>query len=140
MKRYIIQGADIGDYDTSLHTQQVQAFFEGNDRMQVSDGYHTMDELYEHRMVLWITLCRKYDDLCLELGGNSQVWRSKLHSDGTSFEGEFSLGIGKKEGEQITYHLPLRLWDETNFAETLERAPEFDGHTPSDVLNRLKNL
>ena len=23
-----------------------------------SDGYHTVDELYDHRVMLWITLCR----------------------------------------------------------------------------------
>ncbi len=32
------------------------------------------------------------------------------------------MGIGKEKGEQITYHLPLSKWDETNFAETLESA------------------
>lgn len=52
----------------------------------------------------------------------------------------FVLGIGKNEGEQITYHLPIRLWDFTKFAETLVFAPKFDGHTSADVLNRLQNL
>lgn len=116
----------------------------GDDNMQVSDGYHTMDELYEHRIALWVALCRSHNTLCMETSasseGRNQVWRSKLHDDGSEYEGWFILGIGKKKGQIMTYHLPLSKWDETNFAETLDRAPEFDGHTPADVLERLKNL
>lgn len=115
--------------------------FEGEDIMQVSDGYHTMDELYEHRITLFIALCRMYaKHYNLEGGKTYNVWRSKLHSDGSEFEGWFVLGINKGKGDQITYHLPLSKWDETNFAENLEKAPEWDGHTSNDVLNRLKNL
>ena len=40
----------------------------------------------------------------------------------------------QRNRKQITYHLPLSKWEETGFAETLEKAPEFDGHTPDDVL------
>lgn len=106
----------------------------------VSDGYHTIAELYEHRITLYIALCHCRQD-ALNIEGNvGDVWRSKLHSDGTSFEGWFILGIGKEQGQQITYHLPLSRWDETNFAKTLDRAPEWDGHTSADVLERLKDL
>jgi hypothetical protein len=35
-------------------------------------------------------------------------------------------------GVQITYHLPEYKWTQTEFAETLERAPEWDCHTPAD--------
>lgn len=117
------------------------------------DGYHTFNELYEHRIQLWITLCeainsmvsaaKMYDPLeAARRGIIIPVWRSKNHSDGEpSFGGEwFLLGIGKEKGRQITYHLPIDRWDETGFAETLDRAPEFDGHTSDDVINRLKSL
>lgn len=94
-----------------------------------SDGYHTVDELYEHRVALWITLCR--------LVGPGLAWRSRLHSDGSEIPGFFLLGLGKQPGTQMTYHLSDKDWDRTEFAETLERAPEFDGHTSADVLRRL---
>lgn len=94
-----------------------------------SDGYHTIDELYDHRVTLWITLCRVI--------GQGLAWRARLHSDGTGFDGFFVLGLGKQQGTQMTYHLPDRYWEQTEFAETLERAPEFDGHTSADVLRRL---
>lgn len=107
------------------------------------DGYHTFDELYDHRIALWIALCRATQKINNEWGeGGCEVWRSKNHSDGEpAFGGTwFVLGIGKKSGNQITYHLPIEKWDECFFAETLEKAPEFDGHTSDDVLERLKNI
>ena len=105
------------------------------------DGYHTFEELYDHRITLFIALCvllRRQENAIGSISDHPFVWRSKLHSDGTSFEGWFILGIGQEN--QITYHLPLSRWDETDFAETLPNAPEFDGHTSEDVLERLKNL
>lgn len=106
-----------------------------------SDGYHPFDEPYEHRVALFIALCR-------EIRSNpayrqlKQTWRSKVHSDGTSYPSWFVLGIGMEVGEQqITYHIPLWQWGETDFvAYTLDKAPECDGHTSKDVLERLKSL
>lgn len=104
----------------------------------LSDGSHTFDELYEHRFTLWIAVCRlvnkdpqyQYRD----------VWRSELHSDGSRYDGWFLLGMTNEDGQQMTYHLPMRRWDDCEFACTLERAREFDGHTPADVLQRIANL
>jgi hypothetical protein len=110
--------------------------------MQVSDEYHTIDELYEHRIELFIVLCRWIRDVDMAefAKENREIWRSKLHSDGSSFEGWFILGINKEKGRQITYHLPLNRWEDTNFAQTLEKAPEYDGHTPQDVIKRLSSI
>ena len=113
--------------------------------MTISDGYHTIDELYEHRATLFIALCRlitdyfpKRENMDAEL--KMEVWRSRRHSDGSKFDGWFVLGIGKEAGNQITYHLPDEKWAETEFAETLNNAPDFDGHTSDDVLAHLKLL
>lgn len=110
------------------------------ENIQISDGYHTFDELYEHRITLWIALCKKMNDLYNEKGEGLYPWRSKLHSNGTSFDGWFVLGLNIMPGEQMTYHLPDSKWNETGFAETLDKAPEFDGHTSADVLERLSKL
>lgn len=67
-----------------------------------------------------------------------EPWRSRLHHDGSAFDGWFIIGIGKEKGEQITYHLPERMWSDCDWAETLDRAPEWDGHTSADVLERLR--
>jgi hypothetical protein len=117
-----------------------------SDTNKISDGYHTFGELYEHRIQLFIQLCKRLSSLPGDFiaPANSEIWRSRFHSDGNiAFGGGwFVLGIGKKKGYQITYHLPDtdKYWDQCEFAETLAQAPEFDGHTPSDVLLRLQNL
>jgi hypothetical protein len=104
----------------------------------ISDGYHTFGELYEHRIALYIALAQKYS--YHETPNSPLVWRSKVHSDCTVWEGWFLLGVDIEPGKQITYHLPISKWDECSFAETLDKAPEFDGHTSADVLERLKAL
>ena len=108
--------------------------------VQISDGYHTFDELYDHRIKLWIALCRVRVSAADEGGYDHCVWRSVLHSDGTGFDGWFVLGMFKDAGRQITYHLPMSRWSDCDFAETLSRAPEFDGHTSADVLERIATL
>ena len=107
------------------------------DANQVSDGYHTFGELYDHRIALWLALCRSDVYLSNQNGEPSDVWRSKAHSDGVVWDGWFILGMGKAKGQQMTYHLPITDWEKCEFAETLEKAPEWDGHTSADVLTRL---
>jgi hypothetical protein len=113
---------------------------EVEDGTQVSDGYHTFGELYAHRIELWIALCKTLHFHTFAKDGGSPAWRSKLHSNGTCLHDWFVLGLNFKAGEQITYHLPMYLWGDCDFARTLDRAPEFDGHTSADVLKRLKRL
>jgi len=103
---------------------------------EISDGYHTFDELYEHRNRLFIALCRAEFLYCTY----ADVWRSLYHSDGTDYSDYFILGIGTEKGKQITYHLPLKYWKDTNFAKTLDKAPTWDKHTSKDVLKRLKDF
>lgn len=111
------------------------------ERGKVSDGYHSFSELYDHRVELYITLCRLQQKYNNDAGkGSYPVWKSKLHSDGTGFEGWFIMGIDDIAGHQITYHLPMSKWDWCFFAETLPKAPSWDGHNSDDVLNRLKTL
>lgn len=109
------------------------------DRGCISDGYHTFNELYDHRVALYIALCEKIWLTGLNASA-PRVWRSKFHSDGSKFDGWFILGIGIGPGEQITYHLPDSKWEACGFAERLERSPDYDGHTSADVLNRLGKL
>jgi hypothetical protein len=115
-----------------------------SDRGSISDGYHTFNELYEHRITLYIAICKKKageDNVPFGAPFDSYpVWRSKVHSDGSIWDDWFLLGINYKKGEQITYHLPMSRWNECSFADELDKAPEFDGHTSADVLERLKNI
>lgn len=103
---------------------------------KISDGYHTFGELYEHRIVLYIALCR-----IIKKNSNRFVWISRTHSDGSHYPGWFIMGINQIPGYQITYHLPEKYWSEcAEFAHFSSGPPDFDGHSASDVLERIKNL
>ena len=95
------------------------------DKSEVSDGYHTFNELYMHRHALFSALCNRCDE----------AWKSKQHDDGTMYEGSFIAGIG----ENITYHIPLNLWEDFRCKE-LEKAPVWNGHTGDDVIFNLFRL
>ena len=111
---------------------------------QISDGYHTFDEIYEHRCLLWIFALQQYYNNHTEILNAVQpacVYRSKLHNDGSGYEGWFILGFKKPlTNIQITYHLPDKYWDLCTFATTLEFAPEWDGHTSEDAIKRLTKI
>lgn len=108
----------------------------------ISDGYHTMEELYQHRHALFCALCKIYDNYITPLNTRVTCWKSKLHHDGTSYPGWFIAGmtIKKVDGVQsITYHLPMVWWNNFNLIE-VDKAPEWDGHTSLDVIRRLQEL
>ncbi len=104
------------------------------DTNKVSDGYHTFGELYEHRIRLFITLCRL---IARDILRPDKVW---VYVENPSEEW-FLLGINTETGKQITYHLPARFWSEVcEFAIVATTKPEYDGHTSQDVLERLSKL
>lgn len=91
------------------------------------DKYHTMDELYEHRIALFIALMR-----C----NKENSWKSKYHNDGTFYAEWFIAGIHLSSGD-ITYHLPTYKWAVISDIKELSYAPEWDGHTSNNVIDRL---
>ena len=102
----------------------------------VSDGYHTFSELYDHRCHLFIALMRSNPKIS---------WRANNHSDGTMFLGWFIAGMDLPTGSavpsagQISYHLPSWTWEMLDNCDiaTTNKAPEWDGHTSEDVVRRL---
>ena len=102
----------------------------------VSDGYHSFKELYDHRIKLFVALCNVLENWDTEIGHPSQCWKSKLHSDGTMFDGWFIAGIGTEPWKTLTYHLPMSEWENMDIPE-IDNAPEWDGHNSDDVLRLL---
>lgn len=95
---------------------------------KTSDGYHTFDELYEHRVALFMALM-----IC-----NPEIsWKSLKHADGSDYPDWFIAGMHLSSGA-ITYHLPVYKWEMLAGIKTLENAPKWDGHTASDVVARLE--
>jgi len=94
---------------------------------EVSDGYHTFNELYHHRAILFSVICNA--NLAI-------AWKTKKHHDGTMFTDMFIVGINTPEG-QATYHYYLDPYWQFFHVPELDQAPEWDGHTPVQAIERL---
>lgn len=92
----------------------------------VSDGYHTFNELYEHRHLLFLHLVAS---------NKKDAFKTWKDDKGELWEGWFILGLNTKHG-QITYHLPERYWLDAEVV-AIEHNSDYDGHTAQDVLERL---
>ncbi|MFX1499444.1 MAG: hypothetical protein ACFFDH_00615 [Promethearchaeota archaeon] len=92
----------------------------------VSDGDHTFNELYFHRMILFSVICNQ---------NKAISWKSKLHADGYMYPNYFIVGINTIYG-QYTYHFLLSFWNIFKIDE-IPNAPEFDGHKPADITRLL---
>lgn len=100
------------------------------DTDNISDGYHTFGELYDHRRALTAALAKSHPDI---------AWRSKAHhpDDNPMFEGGyFIVGLSLPVG-QVSYHYKLSHWDDFEGVPERDHAPEYDGHTPQLTVERL---
>lgn len=97
---------------------------------ETSDGYHTFNELYHHRAVLFSVIVANYPE---------RAWKSKKHHDGTMYDGMFIVGIETPSG-QATYHYDINPYWDMFKCQELEYAPEWDGHTPAQAIERIGRL
>ncbi|ELY4440249.1 hypothetical protein SMZ43_003931 [Cronobacter dublinensis] len=103
---------------------------ENKDMGEVSDGYHTFNELYAHRVRLFSALMNAYPSIS---------WWSRKHHDGEEWEGWIIAGIDTPDGP-ATYHLPEDEIENLPEGTELECGKEWDGHEADDVLIRLLSL
>lgn len=96
----------------------------------VSDGYHTFNELYHHRAILFSVICNQNKEL---------AWKSKSHDDGTMFADMFIVGIQTPQG-QATYHYNTNPYWNMFKIKTLDFAPKWDGHTSEQAIERILSL
>jgi hypothetical protein len=95
----------------------------------ISDGYHTFDELYEHRCLLFLLFVTGQD----LMGAAYAVLEH--------YEGWDLITYDSPEG-QISYHVSTKyrhLWSGTLMEIPIERH-KFDGHTPTDVVMRMMGI
>ena len=95
-----------------------------------SDGYHTFNELYHHRAVLFSVICNMMPE---------RAWKSKLHDTGDMYDGMFIVGIETEQG-QATYHYDIEPYWDMFKVKVVERAPKWDGHTAADAIQRIGNI
>ena len=77
------------------------------DPSQVSDGYHTFSELYEHRALLWMNLL---------IANKERAVKTRLDDEGCKMDGFFIAGMNTEYG-QISYHLVYGMWPYLNIKE-----------------------
>lgn len=110
----------------------IEEHFEMIDKLKtgdLSDGYHTFNELYHHRAALFSVIVNQNKDI---------AWKSKKHHDGTMYDGMFIVGIDTPQG-QYSYHYDIEPYWNMFECKELDNAPVWDGHEPKDI-DRLKSL
>ena len=125
----------VGEYCANCRCMAERLYNAGYRKMpdnigEFSDGYHTFNELYHHRAVLFSVICNMFPE---------KAWKSKLHDTGDMYNGMFIVGIETEQG-QATYHYDIEpYWDMFKVKE-LEKAPKYDGHTPSNAIARIGGI
>ena len=116
---------------TDTEQKRIQAICEVahiNDIGDLSDGYHTFNQLYYQRMMLFAVLVKQNRD---------KAWKSLRHEDGELCFGGgwFIVGIDTPEGS-YTYHYENKYFDLFD-CEILDYGKHWDGHTEKDVTRLL---
>ena len=101
----------------------------------ISDTWHTFGELYKHRSILYIKLCKE-----LSMKDKYFVYRTKKHYDESIMEGYFILGIKLPDNSYISYHMNNEDWDLCDFAKVISHSPIQGKYTSLDALNNLLKL
>lgn len=105
------------------------------DKGNISDGYHTFNELYEYRLLYNASM---FNELAKQ--GLYDVHKSKRHSDGEEcFGGGWFIVQAQLPTGQISNHYEMKDWDLFQIPEK-EKANIWDGHTPQDVAKRLRDF
>ena len=115
--------------DCGFHLEGLETK-KSEDKGEISDGYHTFNQLYHQRAVLFAVIVNQ---------NKEKAWKSYKHSDGKycfDSDGEwFIVGVDTPEGS-FTYHYAKEYWDMFH-CEELEVGKEWDGHTEDDVTRLL---
>ena len=105
---------------------------EPSDKGEISDGFHTFNELYYYRML--------YNAAFFNMLPKEWVHKSKKHNDGEEcFGGGWFIVMANLPTGQISNHYELKDWDLFQIPEK-ERADKWDGHTPQGAAERLHNF
>ncbi len=106
------------------------------DKGEISDGFHTFNELYDIRkaynVALFNTWAKHYPEY--------QVYKSWYHNDGQPCFGGgwFIVGANLPTG-QISNHYEEKDWGLFDVPIHKKAPLPFDGHTTQDVIQRLIN-
>lgn len=105
------------------------------DKINISDGYHSFNELYNHRASLTALLFNEWANR-----GVYNVCKSKRHINGEKcFNGDMFIVLATLPAGNISYHYKMEEWGKFQIPEIPKQNHEWD-YTPQDVENRLNDL
>lgn len=105
---------------------------------EVSDGYHTFNELYEFRKLYNALL---FNEWAKSNKPKYDVHKSKKHyNDEKCFDGKFFIVVAMLPDGQISNHYKLEDWDLFKIPEFEKAKYKYDDHTAKDVIKRLTNV
>jgi len=125
----------IGSRRFTIRNKDGKATIVSEDRSVLieADEYHTMKELYEYRMLYNAATVNAWTER-----GTPTFKSYRHHDDELCFGGGwFIVGILTIEG-WVTNHYKEEHWDLFDAPE-VDTAPEWDGHTPAEAAQRLRN-
>jgi len=100
---------------------------------ELSDGWHTFNDLYEFRKLYNAVLFNEWADRNLY-----QVHKSIYHNNGElCFGGGWFIVVAILPSGQISNHYKMKDWDLFKIPSKDKALYPFDGHTPQDVMSRL---
>ena len=163
MKIFKKQEKYVIEYD-SIKKDQLNTNNDVQDIGDLSDGYHTFNELYEFRKIYnaalfneWaldyygvlkghgvidvMTIHPEIQNFLNNIKPKYNVHKSWKHNDGElCFGGGWFIVSAMLPTGLISNHYKAEDWDLFKIPEVEKALYEFDGHTSEDVLNRLKKL
>jgi hypothetical protein len=138
---FIVDGGYYYEYQLKPH---IKSDKDGKiDAGEVSDGYHTFNELYDYRALYNAAFFNSLAVYVENMGYwdvDYDVHKSKKHSDGEEcFGGGWFVVMAELPTGQISNHYPMKDWDLFHIPEK-EKANKWDGHTPQDVAKRMREF
>lgn len=99
---------------------------------QISDGYHTFDELYRYRMLYHAWAVKAWQQ------AGWPVVKSQRHHDGQlCFGGGWFIVTAQLPTGQVSNHYRDLYWYLFD-CPAVDCAPEWDGHTPQQAADRIE--
>ena len=134
LDEYYTIAEDFGKYRWT--DEMIEGLEREPDMGEVSDGYHTFNELYEYRLLYNASM---FNELAKQ--NLYDVHKSKRHSDGEIPFGDpnWFIVMAELPTGQISNHYEMKDWDLFQIPEK-ETANTWDGHTPKDVAERLRKF
>lgn len=102
----------------------------------LNEQQELIEELYDFRLTYNALLFNEWAE-----NQKYEVYKSRRHSDGElCFDGEYFIVVANLPTGQVTNHYHIMHWDMFKINEYEKVNEDFDGHTPSDVIERLQQV